>query len=156
MNPYPFFADVGGGSVENGTRHSLARIPLRWMIRQCFLLETGILFHREMFKNIGLDPATLYPIVKPRPPPVSTIASTAAATPRHSVLPSASTTRTLFEGGEYCDFVNEEEEDLADALSPVYDQLKLARYWWILEVLPQTLRFQNDDDTWSRTLQCVA
>jgi hypothetical protein len=53
------------------------------------------------------------------------------------------------------DFVNKEEEDLADALSPIYDQLKLARYWWILESLPQTLRYQNDDNMWSRTLQLV-
>jgi hypothetical protein len=50
------------------------------------------------------------------------------------------------------DFVSEEEEDLADAVCPIYDQLKCAPLWWILEVLPQTLRHQNDDDTWTRTL----
>jgi hypothetical protein len=31
---------------------------------------------------------------------------------------------------------SEEEEELHDALSPVYDQLKLKRWWWILEILP--------------------
>jgi hypothetical protein len=43
-----FFAgahcDVGGGSVLNGTRHSLARIPLRWMIREIFKADVGIIF----------------------------------------------------------------------------------------------------------------
>lgn len=45
--------DVGGGSVANGTRHSLARIPLRWMIGEYFKTNTGILFHSCMFKQIG-------------------------------------------------------------------------------------------------------
>jgi hypothetical protein len=61
--------DIGGGSVENNTRNSLARIPLRWMIRQCFLANTGIQFYLDSFKEVGLDPSTLYPIVaKTRPP----------------------------------------------------------------------------------------
>ena len=48
--------DVGGGSVKNGRRHSLARIPLRWMIRECFNLGTGIIFDAHMLKHeIGLD-----------------------------------------------------------------------------------------------------
>ncbi|KAG6842903.1 hypothetical protein H0H93_002918, partial [Arthromyces matolae] len=59
--------DVGGGSVANGTPHTLARIPLRWMIRECFKAETGIMFKSEALKTIGLDPATLYPYVQKRP-----------------------------------------------------------------------------------------
>ncbi|KAI0640161.1 hypothetical protein C8Q77DRAFT_1044697 [Trametes polyzona] len=54
--------DVGGGSVPDSTRHSLARIPLRWMIRECFRTGTGIRFHGELLKDIGLDPATLWPV----------------------------------------------------------------------------------------------
>ncbi|KAH9897658.1 hypothetical protein C8Q73DRAFT_787913 [Cubamyces lactineus] len=57
--------DVGGGSVPDETHHALARIPLRWMIRECFRTKTGIRFHAELLKNIGLDPATLWPA----PPP---------------------------------------------------------------------------------------
>ncbi|KAI0829012.1 hypothetical protein BC628DRAFT_1337562 [Trametes gibbosa] len=53
--------DVGGGSVPDETRHSLARIPLRWMIRECFRTRTGIRFHGELLKEVGLDPATLWP-----------------------------------------------------------------------------------------------
>ena len=148
--------DVGGGSVLNGTRNSLARIPLRWMIRQCFMVNTGIMFHREAFKRIGLDPDMLWPVVRPRPPAVSTFSSMPTS-PAHFIIPSISTARTLVEECEEdgLDFVSEEEEDLADAVCPIYDQLKCAPLWWILEVLPQTLRHQNDDDTWTRTLQCV-
>ena len=59
--------DVGGGSVSNDTPHNLARIPLRWMIRQCFLEGTGIQFHTPLLRHVGLDPSSLYPIVKERP-----------------------------------------------------------------------------------------
>lgn len=39
-NAFSVCLDVGGGSVPNDTPHSLARIPLRWMIRECFLAKT--------------------------------------------------------------------------------------------------------------------
>jgi hypothetical protein len=32
--------------------------------------------------------------------------------------------------------MNEAEEELQDALSPIYDQLQLAPFWWILEICP--------------------
>ncbi|KAI0370474.1 hypothetical protein BV20DRAFT_1035927 [Pilatotrama ljubarskyi] len=57
--------DVGGGSVPDAMSHSLARIPLRWMIRECFRTNTGIRFHGELLKEIGLDPATLWPNPQP-------------------------------------------------------------------------------------------
>ncbi|KAF8182360.1 hypothetical protein BJ912DRAFT_928707, partial [Pholiota molesta] len=63
--------DVGGGSVSNKTRHSLARITLRWIVRECFKTKTGILFNSAALRDIGLDPCTLYPTVTPRPPPLS-------------------------------------------------------------------------------------
>lgn len=123
-------ADVGGGSVDNGTRNSLARIPLRWMIRQCFLTNTGIMFHRSLFKQIGMDDATVYPHVVERPPAIF----------QTLPLPSAPSTT---DGGT---FVSEELEDLADTLCPVYDQLQIALWWWILEVIPQKLHYQRDED----------
>lgn len=50
------------------------------------------------------------------------------------------------------DFVNEEEEDLADALSNANDMLDKAKLWWILECIPQKIRFQKDDDSWVKKL----
>ena len=136
-----YVTDIGGGSVVNGTRNSLARIPLRWMIRQCFIANTGIMFHKATFPKVGLDPDTLYPQVLPRPPTifqdhkVHTI-----PVPRPCVISDDRTAVVYSDGGA---FVNEAEEDLADALSPIYDQLKLAKYWWILELIPQTIKYQS-------------
>ncbi|KAH7886367.1 hypothetical protein F5I97DRAFT_1937223 [Phlebopus sp. FC_14] len=153
--------DVGGGSVVNGTRNSLARIPLRWMIRECFKTNSGILFHRSMFKQIGMDPATLYPHVQERPPVIyqapaqPSVLGLSGSTeppvvPAPRVVKDDPTVVVYSDGGT---FMNEEEEDLADALSPIYDQLKIALYWWILEVIPQKQRYQRDeDDSWAKDI----
>ncbi|KDR70831.1 hypothetical protein GALMADRAFT_102896 [Galerina marginata CBS 339.88] len=133
--------DVGGGAVKNEIRNNLSRIPLRWMIRECFKLKTGIIFHRDSFKMVGLDPTTLWPDVRDRPQPVTTFSRNRPKDKRDL--------RILTDNGAFAeidDFVNEEEEDLADALSKKYDQLKISRSWWILEFIPQKIRFQKDDD----------
>ena len=39
--------------------------------------------------------------------------------------------------------LTEEEEDLADALCPLYDQLALSPPWWLLEVVPLEQRTQD-------------
>ncbi|PBK59723.1 hypothetical protein ARMSODRAFT_1071103 [Armillaria solidipes] len=70
------------------------------MIRQCFLVDTGIIFHRELLKYLGRDPTSLHPVVHPRPAMGA------------SVKPLYATT--------------EEEEDILDALCPMYDELKIA------------------------------
>ncbi|KAL0566971.1 hypothetical protein V5O48_015019, partial [Marasmius crinis-equi] len=129
--------DVGGGAVPNKTRNSLARIPLRWMIRQCFLLNTGILFHREMLRYVGMDPADpakLYTPVSPKPR-----AQSAPALRRRQGSAMTPNSRLSFWTD---DFLNEEQEDLRDALSPMNDMLSQNWAWWILEVLP----LQRDED----------
>ena len=63
--------------MANDTRYSLARIPLRWMIRECFKAKTGIIFDAHMLKyetglNIGAGPAF------EAPPPVLPTSKTPA------------------------------------------------------------------------------
>ncbi|KAG6840745.1 hypothetical protein C0991_004654 [Blastosporella zonata] len=142
--------DVGGGAVRNEVRNSLARIPLRWMVRQCFILKTGIMFHKEMFKVIGMDSDSVYPTIKPRPPPVTSLSTPHRKEVKY--LPVIGTSRVLV---DVSDFVSEEEEDLADALSPINDMLKISKSWWILEYVPQKIKHQGDDDTWVKELLCV-
>ncbi|KAJ6511738.1 hypothetical protein DFH09DRAFT_1049688 [Mycena vulgaris] len=133
--------DVGGGALPNATRNSLARIPLRWMIRQCFLLDTGILFHADMLRLVGMDPATLYPHVLARPPPIL-----------QARQESQRSERTAGSAVVDCDFGSEEEEDLVDALTPINDELKRVKLWWLLEIIPQTLRYQENNDLWKQKL----
>jgi type VI secretion system (T6SS) phospholipase Tle1-like effector len=135
------YADIGGGSVVNATRNSLARIPLRWMIRQCFIANTGIMFHKATFPKVGLDPNTLYPQVLPRPPIIFQDPNIhTIPVPKPLVINDDRKAVVYSDGGS---FVNEAEEDLADALSPMYDQLELAKFWWILEMIPQKIKYQS-------------
>ncbi|CAE6479938.1 unnamed protein product [Rhizoctonia solani] len=199
--------DVGGGSVKNGERYSLARISLRWMIRQCFKCDTGIMFHSNLFEDVGLSPETLWPEVLARPPPITSInripkssikSSSESYRPRCSRCPTRSDTglssgpyqlrgATLpgrrvrqytqisgkvdpYEpyipihwrmGHELRDFgphtweprepfINEEIEDFKDALSPIYDQLSMNWWWWILEFIPIKQVLRKKEKGWRR------
>ncbi|KAF9477867.1 hypothetical protein BDN70DRAFT_913930 [Pholiota conissans] len=141
--------DVGGGSVDNDVPHSLARIALRWMIRECFKADTGIMFSAEGLREVGIDPHSLYPVVKPRPPPRS--AEGAKIQSLNDPKPEN------FE--EYAGLTaldapkTEEDHELSDALAPIYDQLDLAWFWWILEYIPFHQKYQKGNDTWNGTYQ---
>ena len=145
------------------------------MVRECFKAKSGILFCTEYLREIGLDPASLYPFVAPCPPPLLDHAKTQTI---ERPLPSkfsrwigglfttssskarkkaeAAEEEKEEEGGERRErirrhatgFVSEEDEELRDALSPKYDQLKLKPFWWVLEVLPVSMRYQRSDDQW--------
>lgn len=177
--------DVGGGSVKNDVPHSLARISLRWMIRECFKAESGIMFDGARLREIGLDPSDLFPIVTPRAPPLHVGERRIESLPK-----SPSTFSKLAKWGKRAlravrgappapDFVhaekrpivqeglhdfhgpdgellygNEEEEELRDALSPKYDQLRLMPLWYLLELWPIKVRRQNARAEWEHKYSC--
>lgn len=121
------------------------------MIRECFKTETGIMFNSEALRVSGLDPASLYPHVLPRPPPLS-------VTSEHTIQPILST--KVKKSQPSPDVENlaqltklEEEHELLDALSPIYDQLSIKRGWWVLELLPVKQRFQKSNNTWATHLR---
>lgn len=58
-------SDIGGGTVKNDERHKLSQIPLRWMIRQSFECDTGIMYNTAKLVEIGLDVQTLWPLYSP-------------------------------------------------------------------------------------------
>lgn len=152
-----FFAgahcDVGGGSVANDTRHALANIPLRWMIRQCFLAQTGIQFDAAKLKAIArIEPSCLWPEVKPRPAqlPLPSPAPITLINPHKHIATTLFSSPTAGDGDPHEPFVSEEHEDLVDALCPVYDQLAIAKWWWALEVLPMRERVQGLDGKWEK------
>ncbi|CAE6498096.1 unnamed protein product [Rhizoctonia solani] len=201
--------DVGGGSVKNGERYSLARISLRWMVRQCFKCDTGIMFHSNLLEDVGLSPETLWPNVLPRPPPITSLDQIPNSSDRIDTFPPVSRARyiryptrsdttflaNLYElgkatlpgrpyrrytqlagkvdpyepyipiswriGRELRDygpdaweprepFISEEVEDFKDALSPIYDQLSLNWWWWILEFIPIRQVWRKKEKGWRK------
>jgi hypothetical protein len=143
-------ADVGGGAVLNETRHKLAQIPLRWMIRQAFECNTGIIFKTEVLLIHGLDVHTLWPKYEKlnapvHGPPPRILEKYEATLPPRDVRRSKLVPIDKHEDGEPFYHLNSHEdedwtpelvEDFYDAMSDLHDQLVLAPHWWILEFWP--------------------
>ena len=161
-------ADVGGGAVKNVERHKLSQIPLRWMIRQCFDCDTGIIFKAHMLAEEGLDVHTLWPkyenLPLPRggpPPDMLDKYHRGALGPiqRRSSLLEPVDKNDEFgmhhlkiyhddesdeekHGALHDHWTPEQVEDYFDALQKMNDQLVDAKGWWILEVWPIKVRIQ--------------
>lgn len=143
-------ADVGGGAVANSVRHKAAQIPLRWMIRQAFECNTGIIFNTTVLAELGLDVHTLWPayrrlsIPNKGPPPSYLDKYSQGLPPRH-VRRSKLVPIEKHENGEQLyrlqsrtdeDWTPEQIEDFFDSMAPLHDQLVLSPNWWILEYIP--------------------
>ncbi|KAK5086244.1 hypothetical protein LTR70_000030 [Exophiala xenobiotica] len=143
-------ADVGGGAVPNDERHKLAQIPLRWMIRQAFDCNTGIIFKTEVLAEYGLDVHTLWPKYERlnapvHGPPPSFLEKYEDDLPPRSIRRSKLVPIKRQEKGEHFyhlkgradeDWTPEQLEDFYDAMSPLNDQLVQAPSWWLLELWP--------------------
>jgi len=110
------------------------------------------MFMSKDLRSIGLDPASLYPKVATRPPPLS------ASHARLQLVPKDSS-KGLYNAANYditafprivnglftTTSKSEEQHELLDALSPIYDQLELDRSWGVVEHLFITHEVQRDD-----------
>ncbi|KAF5380658.1 hypothetical protein D9757_007007 [Collybiopsis confluens] len=114
-------SDIGGGAVPNATKQSLANITLRWMVHHVKKSECGIQFNEAELTALGISPSSI-----PTSGPSKTNTSTASE--------AAST------GGNDSPW-----RALAtlDASQPLDDQLVKDPAWWILEILPMRIRYQD-------------
>lgn len=101
------------------------------MVRQCFLTKSGVRFNAAALSDIGLDHTSLYPVVKTR-------AKVVLQPPVPDALP-----RT------------EEEHDAVDALRPIYDQLTIKLWWWVLEFIPVSRWVRTAESKWTKESTCV-
>ena len=88
-------------------------------------MDTGIRFHGELLKRIGMDPGHLHPYVKERPPPLSPLEVSATGVAGPAPMST------------------EEEHEVRDALAHAFDALTDAPGWWLLELLPMRERVQG-------------
>ena len=152
---FPYIINTDPPEVKSSITTSLARIPLRWMIRECFRMNSGILFLFDQLKAVNLNQNALHPEVKDRPEalPLTTL------TPEERHIKPGPF--AWFFGAPFIyprsvdagdadnhrkgPFVSEELADLKDSLAPISDQLKLNWFWWIPEILPFRQRYQEVD-----------
>ncbi|KAH9922868.1 uncharacterized protein BXZ73DRAFT_51265 [Epithele typhae] len=126
-------SDVGGGSVSSDTVHSLANIPLFWMVHQVVLAQCGIEFDSAALARVGIPEAVLAP-------PGSTV----VPAPRRTRLDSEAPTLPVKDR----DAAGNSTGPMADALQPIFDQLQIDKAWWLLEAIPLTYSAQDADGTW--------
>lgn len=158
-------ADVGGGAVGNDIRHMLSRIPLRWMMRQCFECDTGILFDTSRLAEYGIDVQMLWPkYQKPTRPitgppprlmekyeqktlgPLYRRAAFLPIGPEENIISNAPSAEIL----NYL-LPSEANEDYFDAQERCNDMLEISRVWWILEFWPIKLRLLTKaGDGWEK------
>ncbi|KAI0153123.1 hypothetical protein GGR57DRAFT_468981 [Xylariaceae sp. FL1272] len=161
-------ADIGGGAVANESRHMLSRIPLRWMLRQCFECDTGILFDTAALAEQGLDVANLWPVyqkpVKPTAGPLDKLMvkykkrSLAPVQSRSTFLPIGPVNNTVDNAptAEDLNYIlpSEADEDHFDAMEQPHDQLVEAKGWWVLELWPVKIRVLSRDEAgWEKRVR---
>ncbi|KFY71327.1 hypothetical protein V499_08491 [Pseudogymnoascus sp. VKM F-103] len=174
-------ADVGGGAVPNEERHMLSRIPLRWMIRQCFECETGIIFNTAPLAETGIDVLTVWPIYKtPTKPVVGPSPIMVGQYEEKKLPPLRRRSTALGLEKDYEDMGNDEKreiiandimneaerlqyqadmlpehvEDHFDAMAAINDQLVLAKSWWVLEFWPVKVRLQKKHtEEWEKVVR---
>ena len=113
------------------------------MIRECYKANTGIKFNEELLPSVGIDPSTLYGVVPTRPVSLDVESNRIQKPP---VIPICNRIRAFFRHRDNAkdpqsdessfSFSTEEEEELHDAVSAKYDQLRNKKGWWIVEILP--------------------
>ncbi|KAK5108140.1 hypothetical protein LTR62_008736 [Meristemomyces frigidus] len=163
-------ADTGGGAVKNEVRHKLAQIPLRWMIRQCFECNTGIIFKTHALAEKGMDVHTLWPTYTTLQKPPAGSPPGVAEKYKTQPLPTLHRRATLLRPVDAQDpesphslaiwkspsqnelhdhWTPEYVEDWFDAMAPINDQLKDAKGWWILELWPIKVKVQpKGEEEW--------
>lgn len=102
------------------------------------------MFVSDHLRVIGLDPAMLDPVVQTRPPPLpvsGAVIQRIPSTPEKGNLQHYADVDTLVKSYE-----TEEQHELKDAMSPIYDQLSLKWFWWSLELLPVRQHYQGSTD----------
>jgi len=157
----------------------LSRIPLRWMIRQCFECNTGILFDTASLAETGLDVPMVWPVyIKPKRPVVGP-SPTVMESYESGILPPLRKRSTALgvdkdekqkkikervdkKAAENekrrlqvdLDLLPEQVEDHFDAIAPINDQLVQAKGWWVLEAWPVKVRVQKKNtDAWEKVVR---
>ncbi|KAG2359491.1 hypothetical protein BDR07DRAFT_1378664 [Suillus spraguei] len=150
--------DIGGGNVENSVNVSLAQITLRWMVEQVMLSNCGIVFDEKALERVGM-PLSSFPISQTPPSEDSTGKSqpmvdspglsaapidvvspfVEAPLPAPSSLPIDPPTTPSLPNPQTC-----------NALAPLFDQMQLKKTWWLLEILPLPIPWQDAYGKWHK------
>ncbi|KEP53038.1 DUF2235 domain protein [Rhizoctonia solani 123E] len=139
-------SDVGGGNVPDSQPHNLSDITLRWMVRECAMANTKIVWNEPRLRQLQID-------ISPERLEVSkTITANAPILRESRTIPSY---EKVF-APQLAQF-NDKDEAVDAQWSQVHDSLVFkwlwptrvtSLLWWILELLPMKQWTQDADGKW--------
>lgn len=143
------FSDIGGGNVADDVDVSLAQITLRWMVEHVMQSQCGILFDSDGLARIGLTAPPLSPEILPGSdsngvPPVTSKVETSQDTTDGC----GSAAQELPNEPDQPTPTPEADPEHSDAIAPLFDELQINKIWWLLEFMPTSYAWQDDDGAW--------
>ncbi|KAG8763886.1 hypothetical protein FRC11_010006 [Ceratobasidium sp. 423] len=135
-------SDVGGGSVLDSQPHSLSDITLRWMVRECAMANTKIVWNEPRLRQLRIDIS------------LERLQVSQAITTNGPILHQSPTTPSYEQvfAPQLAKF--NDRDEAADARSQVHDSLAFkwawptglaCLLWWILELIPMKQWTQDAD-----------
>ena len=131
-----------GGTVPDVCRHSLADIPLRWMVKQVVLSQCGVLFDDAALRRADIEISTIFPTDAYQP----TVGD--VWNKRSQISKSPTTSGREDANGHSGHDAAEEFPADRDVLADCHDELKLRKGWWMLEMLPMKYAWQEANGKW--------
>ncbi|KAI9573688.1 hypothetical protein HD554DRAFT_919791 [Boletus coccyginus] len=141
-------SDIGGGNVQDDVEVSLPQITLHWMVEQVIQSPCGILFDSEELARIGfavppLPPQKSQDIDINNPPFVASETETAP-----DVDAGGFVVQELWNEPDQPAPSPEAYPERSNALAPIFDELKITKLWWLLEIMPSSDAWQDRDGVW--------
>lgn len=123
------------------------------MVEQVMQAQCGILFDSDELASIGFT----VPPLSPQPPvtgtrgqvlPDSNINDPALETTRDTTDTSACVVQELPNEPKQPTPSPKTYPEHSDAIAPLFDELKISKPWWLLEIMPCSNAWQDDDGVW--------
>ncbi|KIL60381.1 hypothetical protein M378DRAFT_130749 [Amanita muscaria Koide BX008] len=156
-------ADVGGGSHDVKRSSSLSFIPLRWMIKECILSETGIMFDLNylqddldfdfdgLLKEIGDETEKQKRIIQYVGLKACRDAQVEERNRYHGTKDAAKDTTHTEDDPRPRLLIQRIGRHARDILDDIFDQLVIFWYfWWMLEMIPMLYAYQDFHGNWIR------
>ncbi|GJJ08031.1 hypothetical protein Clacol_002238 [Clathrus columnatus] len=126
--------DIGGSTTTTGLNTPcLSDITLRWMIRQIVISQCGVLFNSDALAAAGIPLSMLSSAIETSIAEKTLGAELTVTFPSPLYSPAAA------------------QADSTDSTQPIHDALKTQPLWWILEVIPFFVSWQDSSGVWHRS-----
>lgn len=147
--------DVGGGETLSDDPRTLGNISLRWMLREIVHSQCGIQFDDGALTSAGIPLSMLGLESNASRSPTSSEPGRLSAEVGPGSSTKSATGAQVSQLSVYPTDTEAAKDDALDAVQPLHDELKSAPLWWVLEVIPFFVSWQDEKGVWHRAFRSV-